>query len=194
MPKHSHKRHRRHKRRTRSHGGSFSMGPSFIQPGQLVVGRNLIGPDCLAAQRPGMLSYVSRNGLPGMSGGGNSLSVPSMPIVPVSNKQAGGRYQVDLEGMPLKGLGGVLPIPCESARSNSLNLRGGGPQGAPDIALETPTASYQNTVIQANGRPLMIQTPQAVSRSCMTVGGRRSIRKRRGSKKHTRKHKSKGRH
>jgi hypothetical protein len=192
MPKHSHKRHRRHKRRTRSHGGSFSMGPSFIQPGQLVVGRNLIGPDCLAAQRPGMLSYVSREGLPGMSGGA-SLCAPGACALPTRQTQSGGRYQVDLEGMPLKGLGGVVPIPCESARSNSLNLRGGGPQGAPDIALETPTASYQNTVVQANGRPLMIQTPQAVTRSCLTVGGRRSG-KRRGLKKHTRKHKSKRRH
>jgi hypothetical protein len=117
-----------------------------------------------------------------------------MAAVPISHKQAGGRYQVDLEGMPLKGLGGVLPIPCESARSNTLNLRGGGPQGAPDIALETPTASYQNTVIQANGRPLMIQTPQAINRSCMTVGGRRRLRKHRGLKKQTRKHKSKRRH
>jgi hypothetical protein len=192
MPKHSHKRHRRHKRRTRSHGGSFSMGPSFIQPGQLVVGRNLIGPDCLAAQRPGTLSYVSREGLPGMSGGA-SLCAPGAAALPLRQTQSGGRYQVDLEGMPLKGLGGVVSIPCESARSNSLNLRGGGPQGAPDIALETPTASYQNTVIQANGRPLMIQTPQAVTRSCLTVGGRRRG-KRRGLKKHTRKHKSKRHH
>jgi len=114
MPKHSHKRHRRHKRKTRSHGGSYSMGPSVVSAGNLVVGRNLIGPDCVAAQRPGMLSYMSRDGLPGMSGG-SQLCAPGMPLPEV---QRGGHYQIDLNGTPLKGLADISHPPCEANRPN----------------------------------------------------------------------------
>lgn len=190
MPKHTHKRHRRHKRKSRTYGksrtrgGSYSMGPSVVSAGNLVVGRNLIGPDCVASERPGMLSYVSRGGLPGMSGGAQLCS-PGMPAVP---KQAGGRYQMSLEGAPHSGLLDAVRIPCEVSRGNPLNQRGG-VQGAPDIRYEAPTAGYGNTVVQGAGQPLMIQTPyaaKAMNPSCLTVGGRR--------RKATRKAKSRRRH
>jgi hypothetical protein len=190
MPKHSHKRKRLHRRKSRSHGGSYtSMLSSAIVPGYPVIGRNLIGPDCLAASRPGMLSSpFGGEGLPGMRGGSQcGLGVPASPL------QSGGRYEVSLEGAPTNGLASVNRIPCEASRSG---LRGGGQPGAPDIRHDEQRAGYTNDVISVGGRNLMIQTPVAgnMNPSCLRGGSRRHKRRHLKKRKATRKHKSKRHH
>lgn len=189
MPKHSHKRKRLHRRKSRSHGGSYtSMLSSAIVPGYPIIGRNLIGPDCLAASRPGMLSSpFGGAGLPGMRGGSQcGLGIPASPL------QSGGRYEVSLGGAPIKGLAGVNPIPCEASRAG---LRGGGQPGAPDIALPIPNARFTNGVTSIGGQPMMIQHAAGnVNPSCLRGGSRRHKRRHLKKRKATRKHKSKRHH
>jgi hypothetical protein len=161
---------------------------SAIVPGYPVIGRNLIGPDCLAASRPGMLSSPFGGvGLPGMRGGSQcGLGIPASPL------QSGGRYEVNLEGAPTNGLAAVNKIPCEASGAG---LRGGGQPGAPDIRHDEQRAGYTNDVISVGGQPMMIQTAAGnVNPSCLRGGSRRHKRRHLKKRKATRKHKSKRHH
>jgi len=99
----------------------------------------------------------------------------------------GGRYSFDLgsastiaAGTPWgTGIPQVMSIPCESARSNPLNLQAGGVGGIDSALYTAPTAGYMNTPstwVASTGAPVQIQTPYAagtLNPACMKTGGAR---------------------
>ena len=136
--------------KTRRHrGGGLGNGYTFGAPiisnldaGQTVVPQS----SCMAEVRPGYISNPGTgSGLPGMGGGGKRRSKRSKR----GKKHRGGRYGFDLSasstfgGTPWgSGIPQVVSIPCETARSNPLNLQAGGVGGVDSAFYSAPTAGY----------------------------------------------------
>jgi hypothetical protein len=76
-----------------------------------------------------------------------------------------------------------MSIPCESARSNPLNLQQGGVGGVDSAYYVAPTAGYTNnpsTWVGAAGAPVQIQTPydaRSMNQACLKTGGGRRKKK-----------------
>jgi hypothetical protein len=182
--------------KTRRHrGGGLGNGYTFGAPiisnldaGQTVVPQS----SCMAEVRPGYISNPGTgSGLPGMGGGGKRRSKRSKR----GKKHRGGRYGFDLSasstfgGTPWgSGIPQVVSIPCETARSNPLNLQAGGVGGVDSAFYSAPTAGYSNTPstwVGSTGAPSLLQTPydaRTVNPACLKTGGRRSRRRSRSKK------------
>ena len=207
-------------RNTRRHrGGGLGQGYAF-NPTPLVTGVDTglsfkEVSSCMAADRPGMLSNYAPagvGGLPGMGGGGRRRrrGTRGRKGKRGSRRQRGGRYSFDLTASPIpggtpwgNGIPQVISIPCESARSNPLNLQAGGVGGIDSAFYVAPTAGYTNnpsTWVGAAGAPVQIQTPYdagTMNPACLKTGGgrkrRRGTRGRRTRRKSATKRKIRGR-
>jgi len=196
-------------RNTRSHrggglGNGYVFNPTPLVPG---VDTGLSFKEvssCMAADRPGMLSNYApaggAGGLPGMGGGGRRRRRGTRGRKAkrgTRRRQRGGRYSFDLAASPIvggtpwgNGIPQVMSIPCESARSNPLNLQKGGVGGVDSAFYVAPTAGYTNnpsTWVGAAGAPVQIQTPYdagAMNQACLKTGGRRRVT--RGKRRHRR--------
>ena len=154
---------------------------------------------CMEAARPGMISMPTTGlGLPGMSGGRRRGKRKGTKRKGTKRKgykrQRGGRYSFDLGtsatfgGTPWgSGIPQVVSIPCESARSNPLNLQRGGVGGVDSAFYSAPTAGYTNTPstwVGSTGAPSLLQTPydaRVLNPACMKTGG--GSRKRRNNRR-----------
>ena len=200
-------------RNTRSHRGgglgqSYAFNPAPLVPG---VDTGLSFKEvssCMAADRPGMLASFTppgAGGLPGMGGGGRrrrgtrGRKARGRKAKRGTRRQKGGRYSFDLTASPIpggtpwgNGIPQVMSIPCESARSNPLNLQAGGVGGVDSAFYVAPTAGYTNnpsTWVASTGAPVQIQTPYqagTMNPACLKTGGgkrkrvkRRTYRRRR---------------
>lgn len=183
--------------KTRRHrGGGLGNGFTFGAPiipnldaGQTVVPQS----SCMAEVRPGFISNPgTSSGLPGMGGGRRRRGKRGTR----RKKQRGGRYGFDLSasatfgGTPWgSGIPQVMSIPCESARSNPLNVQMGGVGGIDSAFYSAPTAGYSNTPstwVGSTGSPSMLQTPydaRILNPACMKTGGGRSRRKHRSKRR-----------
>ena len=188
------------KTRTRRHRGgglgqSYAFNPTPLIPGVDTGVSFKPESSCMAADRPGLLvNYSAGNGgLPGMGGGGRRRrgTKGKKSKGKKSRKQRGGRYSFDLSasstfgGAPWgSGIPQVMSIPCESARSNPLNLQAGGVGGIDSAFYSAPTAGYTNTPsswVGGTGAPVQIQTPydaRSMNPACLTTGGGRKRSKR----------------
>ena len=186
--------------KTRRYRGG-GLGQIFSSPGPSIVPGVDTGisftpqSSCLAEVRPGYISNPGAgSGLPGMGGGRRRGSKRR------GSKQRGGRYGFDLStsatfgGTPWgSGIPQVMSIPCESARSNPLNLQSGGVGGVDSAFYSAPTAGYTNTPstwVGSTGSPSMLQTPydaRTLNPACMKTGGARRRNKSRGRKSRGRK-------
>jgi hypothetical protein len=145
------------------------MAGASIAPGVLEWRSGTPGtPDCLAAARPGMVTYSGSQGLPGLSGGRRRRG---------TRKQTGGRYGfVD---------GGYQAIPLE--RSTSAIPQNGG--ASDNQAYYAPTGGYSNqtsTWVGSTGAPLLLSagySDRSVNQACVKTGGSRRVRKSKKSKK-----------
>lgn len=198
-------------RKTRNHRGG-GLGQSYtFNPTPLVAGADTgisFKPEssCMASMRPGTIvgAPLGNGGLPGMGGGGRrrrgTRGRKGKKQGTRRRRQKGGRYSFDLStsstfgGTPWgSGIPQVMSIPCESARSNPLNLQAGGVGGIDSAFYVAPTAGYTNnpsTWVGAAGAPVQIQTPYdagAMNQACLKTGGGRRKRatkgKRRGARK-----------
>jgi hypothetical protein len=188
--------------KTRRYRGG-GLGQSFTSPGPMLVAGVDTGisftpqSSCMAEVRPGYISNPGGGfGLPGMGGGrrrgykrGGSKRGGS------KRRQRGGRYGFDLSasttfgGTPWgSGIPQVMSIPCESARSNPLNLQSGGVGGVDSAFYSAPTAGYTNTPstwVGSTGAPSLLQTPydaRTLNPACLKTGGGRKSRKSRKSR------------
>ena len=190
-------------RNTRRHrggglGNGYAFNPTPLVPG---VDTGLSFKEvssCMAEVRPGTLSGYApagTGGLPGMGGGGRRKRRGTRGRR--TRGQKGGRYSFDL-GSSSSFIGGtpwgtgipqVMSIPCESARSNPLNLQQGGVGGVDSAYYVAPTAGYTNnpsTWVGAAGAPVQIQTPydaRSMNQACLKTGGGRRKKKINKSKK-----------
>jgi hypothetical protein len=194
-------------RKTRNHRGG-GLGQSYaFNPTPLVAGVDTglsFKPEssCMAAMRPGTIGApVGNGGLPGMGGGGRrrrgTRGRKGKGKKGSRRRQKGGRYSFDLSASPIvggtpwgTGIPQVMSIPCESARSNPLNLQAGGVGGIDSAFYVAPTAGYTNnpsTWVGAAGAPVQIQTPYdagAMNQACLkTGGGKRRTKYRRAAKR-----------
>jgi hypothetical protein len=191
-------------RSTRSYRGGglgqiFSFNPVPLVPGADTGISFKADSSCLAADRPGTLVNFSAGsgGLPGMGGGRRRMRGTRGKMVKRkgSRRQRGGRYGFDLTssatfgGTPWgSGIPQVMSIPCESARSNPLNLQAGGVGGIDSAFYSAPTAGYTNTPstwVGSTGAPSMLQTPydaKAMNPACLTTGGGRRRRTKRNKR------------
>jgi len=190
-------------RNTRSHrGGGLGQIVAF-NPTPLVAGADTgvswqPESSCMASIRPGTIvgAPLGTGGLPGMGGGGRrrrgTRGRKGKKQGSRRRRQKGGRYSFDLSASPIvggtpwgNGIPQVMSIPCESARSNPLNLQAGGVGGIDSAFYVAPTAGYTNNPsswVGAAGAPVQIQTPYdagSMNQACLKTGGGR--RKRRGS-------------
>jgi hypothetical protein len=179
-------------------GGGLGQSYSF-NPAPLIRGVDTgisFQPEssCMASVRPGTIvgGVGGAGGLPGMGGGARRRRQRKTRG---PRRQRGGRYSFDLGQNSLIGAGPpwgagipqVMSIPCESARSNPLNLQAGGVGGIDSASYVAPTAGYTNnpsTWVASAGAPVMIQTPYqagTMNSACLKTGGarRRSRNKRR---------------
>jgi hypothetical protein len=176
--------------KTRKYRGG-GLGHSYTLTPPLIAGIDN-GPgatpqsSCMAAARPGMIPTPQTGlGLPGMGGGGRRSRQGRR-----RGSQRGGRYSFDLGasttfgGTPWgSGIPQVVSIPCESSRSNPLNLQMGGVGGIDSASYIAPTAGYTNTPstwVGSTGSPSMIQTPydaRILNPACLKTGGARRGRK-----------------
>jgi len=188
--------------KTRRYRGG-GLGQIFSSPGPMLVAGADTGisftpqSSCLAEVRPGYMSNPGGgSGLPGM-GGRRRGTRSKRGSKRRGSKQRGGRYGFDLStsatfgGTPWgSGIPQVMSIPCESARSNPLNVQAGGVGGVDSAFYSAPTAGYTNTPstwVGTTGAPSMLQTPydaRILNPACMKTGGaRRKPRSRRAKKK-----------
>jgi hypothetical protein len=203
-------------RKTRNHrGGGLGQSYSF-NPTPLVAGVDTglsFKPEssCMASVRPGTIvgAPLGTGGLPGMGGGGKRRrgtrrrGTRGRGTRRRKQKQKGGRYSFDLSasttfgGTPWgSGIPQVMSIPCESARSNPLNLQAGGVGGIDSAFYVAPTAGYTNnpsTWVGAAGAPVQIQTPydaRSMNQACLKTGGGRRGKGNKGRKRGTRRKRS----
>ena len=195
-------------RKTRSHRGG-GLGQSYtFNPAPIIGGVDTgisFKPEssCMASVRPGTLADFSpagTGGLPGMGGGRRRMRKGTrgrrMRAKRSRRRQRGGRYSFDLgsastiaAGTPWgTGIPQVMSIPCESARSNPLNLQAGGVGGIDSAFYTAPTAGYSNTPsswVGSTGAPVQVQTPYdagILNPACMKTGGARRRRVKRTKK------------
>lgn len=198
-------------RKTRNHRGG-GLGQSYtFNPTPLVAGADTgisFKPEssCMASMRPGTIvgAPLGNGGLPGMGGGGRrrrgTRGRKGKKQGTRRRRQKGGRYSFDLStsstfgGTPWgSGIPQVMSIPCESARSNPLNLQAGGVGGIDSAFYVAPTAGYTNnpsTWVGAAGAPVQIQTPYdagAMNQACLKTGGGRRKRATKGKRRGVRK-------
>jgi len=168
----------------KQNGGTYMAGAS-IAPGVLEWRGGTPGtPDCLAAARPGMVTYSGSQGLPGLSGGrrrrgsrkqngGRRRGTRKQTGGRRRNtrKQTGGRYGfVD---------GAYQAIPLE--RSTSDIPQNGG--ASDNQAYYAPTGGYSNqasTWVGSTGAPLLLSagySDRSVNQACVKTGGSRRVRK-----------------
>ena len=190
-------------------GGGLGQSYTF-NPSPLITGVDTglsFKPEssCMASMRPGTIvgAPVGAGGLPGMGGGGRRRrgtrgkgrrrGTRGKGRRRRGTRQRGGRYGFDLGSASLIGAGPpwgagipqVMSIPCESARSNPLNLQSGGVGGVDSAFYVAPTAGYTNnpsTWLGATGAPVTIQTPYAagtMNQACLKTGGARRKNRRR---------------
>lgn len=197
-------------RKTRNHRGG-GLGQSYtFNPSPIIGGVDTgisFKPEssCMASVRPGTLSDFSPaglGGLPGMGGGARrrrrgTRGKRGRKGVRRSRRQRGGRYSFDLgsastiaAGTPWgTGIPQVMSIPCESARSNPLNVQAGGVGGIDSAFYTAPTAGFTNTPstwVGATGSPVQIQTPydaRILNPACMKTGGRRRVGRTKGRRR-----------
>ena len=197
-------------RKTRSHRGgglgqSYAFNPAPIIPGVDTGISFKPESSCMASVRPGTLSDFSpagTGGLPGMAGGRRRRMRKGTRGRVMKNRrrqsrrQRGGRYGFDLSpasiiagGTPWgTGIPQVMAIPCESARSNPLNLQAGGVGGIDSAFYTAPTAGYSNTPstwVGSTGAPVQVQTPydaRIMNPACMKTGGGRRRRGKKGKR------------
>jgi hypothetical protein len=190
-------------RKTRNHRGgglgqSYTFNPSPILGGVDTGISFKPESSCMASVRPGTLSDFSpagAGGLPGMGGGARRRRRGTRGRKGrkgTKRRQRGGRYSFDLgsastiaAGTPWgTGIPQVMAIPCESARSNPLNVQAGGVGGIDSAFYTAPTAGYSNTPstwMASTGAPVQIQTPydaRILNPACMKTGGARRRRSR----------------
>jgi len=170
-------------RRQNGGGGGAGWSPyGAISPQAYWVVDNKPYDACLAATRPGQISYQPTGGLPGMSSG----------------LQKGGRYTNNLEAGTLAGFAQIDKVPCQGNLINPLNppatpsnysspvltrlqTGGVGLVGASDTGVyEAPTARYMvnppnQTIMASTGVPIAINlplNPTLISRACIQTGGK----------------------
>jgi len=197
---------RKQGRTRKTRGGGLGQSYTF-NPAPLINGVDTglsFKPEssCMASVRPGTIvgDVGGAGGLPGM-GGGRRRTRNKNKKGSRMRRQRGGRYSFDLGSPSLIGAGPpwgagipqVMSIPCESARSNPLNLQSGGVGGVDSAFYIAPTAGYTNnpsTWLASTGAPVQIQTPYAagmMNPACLKTGGARRRRSKSKSKKNSKK-------